>query len=67
MRPRPDIDKVVIQDNRYFSLVHSGSLWDGLVQARAVRVFVPSEIAEPQMELCGSVLNKSLACRRLWN
>jgi type VI secretion system protein ImpJ len=38
-------------DNQYFSLVQSGPLWDGIVQARAVSVFVPSEIADPRMEL----------------
>jgi len=38
-------------DNQYFSLVQSGSLWDALTQSRAVGVFVPSEIADPKMEL----------------
>jgi type VI secretion system protein ImpJ len=38
-------------DNQYFSLVQSGALWDALAQARAVSVFVPSEIADPKMEL----------------
>jgi type VI secretion system protein ImpJ len=38
-------------DNQYFSLVQSGPLWNGLAQARAVSVFVPSEIADPKMEL----------------
>lgn len=38
-------------DNQYFSLVQSGPIWDGLMQARAVSVFVPSEISDPRMEL----------------
>src|SRR5215471_2856894 len=38
-------------DNQYFSLVQSGPLWDALTQSRAVGVFVPSEIADPKMEL----------------
>jgi len=38
-------------DNQYFSLVQSGPLWDSITQARAVSVFVPSEIASPKMEL----------------
>ena len=38
-------------DNQYFSLVQSGPLWDALAQARALSVFVPSEIADPKMEL----------------
>jgi type VI secretion system protein ImpJ len=38
-------------DNQYFGLVQSGKLWEDLVKARAVNVFVPSEIASPKMEL----------------
>jgi type VI secretion system protein ImpJ len=38
-------------DNHYFALTQSGALWDSLTQARAVSVFVPSEIADPKMEL----------------
>jgi type VI secretion system protein ImpJ len=49
--PSPPSAVPVKLDNQYFSLVQSGSLWDALVQARAVSVFVPSEIADPKMEL----------------
>lgn len=38
-------------DNHYFALTQSGALWDSLTQSRAISVFVPSEIAEPRMEL----------------
>jgi predicted component of type VI protein secretion system len=38
-------------DNQYFNLVQSGLLWNALTQARAVSVFVPSEIADSKMEL----------------
>lgn len=38
-------------DNHYFGLIQSGALWDSLTQSRAVSVFVPSEIADPKMEL----------------
>lgn len=38
-------------DNQYFALAQSGPLWDSLTQSRAVSVFVPSEIADPKMEL----------------
>ena len=35
----------------YFSLDASGPLWERILQARALSVFVPGEIAEPKMEL----------------
>jgi type VI secretion system protein ImpJ len=38
-------------DNQYFGLTQSGPLWDAIVQTRSVGVFVPSEIADPKMEL----------------
>jgi type VI secretion system protein ImpJ len=38
-------------DNQYFSLSQSGALWEGVTQSRTVSVFVPSEIADPKMEL----------------
>jgi len=41
----------VTLDNQYFGLVQSGPLWDALTAARAVSVFVPSEINEPKMEI----------------
>jgi type VI secretion system protein ImpJ len=49
--PSPPAAVPVKLDNQYFSLVQSGALWDALTQARAVSVFVPSEIANPKMEL----------------
>jgi len=49
--PSPPSAVPVKLDNQYFSLVQSGALWDALTQARAVSVFVPSEIANPKMEL----------------
>jgi len=49
--PSPPSAVPVKLDNQYFSLVQSGPLWDALSQARAVSVFVPSEITEPKMEL----------------
>jgi type VI secretion system protein ImpJ len=49
--PSPPSAVPVKLDNQYFSLVQSGSLWDALTQARSVSVFVPSEIADPKMEL----------------
>lgn len=49
--PSPPSAVPVKLDNQYFSLVQSGGLWDSITQARAVSVFVPSEIAEPKMEL----------------
>lgn len=38
-------------DNEYFSLGQSGPLWEGIIQSRAISVFVPGEIAEAKMEL----------------
>jgi type VI secretion system protein ImpJ len=38
-------------DNHYFALTQTGMLWEALTQARAVSVFVPSEIEQPKMEL----------------
>jgi type VI secretion system protein ImpJ len=38
-------------DNQYFSLVQSGTLWEGIVQSRVLSIFVPGEIADPKMEL----------------
>ena len=49
--PTPPSAVPVKLDNEYFSLVQSGPLWEALVQARAVSVFVPGEIAHPKMEL----------------
>ena len=49
--PSPPSAVPVKLDNQYFGLVQSGPLWEALVQARAVSVFVPSEIADPKMEL----------------
>jgi type VI secretion system protein ImpJ len=49
--PSPPAAVRVKLDNQYFSLVQSGPLWDALTHARAVGVFVPSEIADPKMEL----------------
>jgi type VI secretion system protein ImpJ len=49
--PSPPSSVPTKLDNQYFSLVQSGPLWEALVQARAVSVFVPTEIAEPKMEL----------------
>ena len=49
--PSPPSAVPVKLDNQYFSLVQSGPLWEALAQARAVSVFVPSEIADPKMEL----------------
>lgn len=49
--PTPPAAVPVKLDNQYFSLVQSGPLWDALAQARAVSVFVPSEIATPKMEM----------------
>jgi type VI secretion system protein ImpJ len=49
--PSPPSAVPVKLDNQYFSVVQSGSQWDALAQARAVSVFVPSEIADPKMEL----------------
>ena len=49
--PAPPAAVPVKLDNQYFSIVQSGSLWDGVAQSRAVSVFVPGEIANPKMEL----------------
>jgi len=49
--PSPPSAVPVKLDNQYFSLVQSGPLWDALTQSRSVSVFVPSEIANPKMEL----------------
>jgi type VI secretion system protein ImpJ len=49
--PSPPPAVPVKLDNQYFGLVQSGPLWEALTQARAISVFVPSEIANPKMEL----------------
>jgi type VI secretion system protein ImpJ len=36
---------------QYFALTASGTLWEQILQARALSVFVPGEIADPKMEL----------------
>jgi type VI secretion system protein ImpJ len=36
---------------QYFSLTASGPSWERILQARALSVFVPGEIADPKMEL----------------
>lgn len=36
---------------QYFSLERSGDVWDALVRARNLAVYVPDEIVNPQMEL----------------
>ncbi len=38
-------------DNQYFRLNQDGVLWEGIERSRNLSVFVPSEIAEPKMEL----------------
>lgn len=37
---------------QYFSLERTGEVWEALVRARNLAVYVPDEIAEPEMELC---------------
>jgi type VI secretion system protein ImpJ len=37
--------------SQYFRLHQSGVLWDDIVNARQIAIFIPSEIAEPQIEL----------------
>jgi type VI secretion system protein ImpJ len=49
--PTPPSAVPVQLDNEYFSLVQSGPLWEALVRARALSVFIPGEIANPKMEL----------------
>jgi type VI secretion system protein ImpJ len=36
---------------QYFTLSATGPLWNNILQARALSVFVPGEIADPKMEL----------------
>jgi type VI secretion system protein ImpJ len=36
---------------QYFSLTASGPIWENILRARALSVFVPGEIADPTMEL----------------
>jgi type VI secretion system protein ImpJ len=36
---------------QYFSLNQSGVLWDGVVKAQRASIFVPDEIAKPELEL----------------
>jgi type VI secretion system protein ImpJ len=49
--PAPPAAVPVKLDNQYFALVQSGSIWDGITQARALSLFVPGEIADPKSEL----------------
>ncbi len=49
--PSPPSAVPVKLDNQYFSLVQSGPLWEGILQARALSIFVPGEIADPKMEI----------------
>jgi type VI secretion system protein ImpJ len=49
--PAPPAAVPVKLDNQYFALVQSGSIWDGIAQARALSLFVPGEIADPKSEL----------------
>ncbi len=49
--PAPPPSVPVKLDNQYFSLVQSGLVWEAIVQARSLSVFVPGEIADPKMEL----------------
>ncbi|HZU28636.1 MAG TPA: type VI secretion system baseplate subunit TssK [Bryobacteraceae bacterium] len=49
--PVPPAAVPVRLDRQYFTLNQSGILWDGIVKSQQLSVFVPDEIARPEMEL----------------
>jgi predicted component of type VI protein secretion system len=38
-------------NSQYFALTPSGPLWENVMRARSIGVFVPGEIADPRLEL----------------
>lgn len=49
--PTPPPSVPVQLNNQYFRLVQTDPLWEGVLQARTINVFVPGEILAPRMEL----------------
>ena len=49
--PKPPSSVPVRLNFQYFSLNQSGSAWDGVIKARSLSAYVPSDIANPQLEL----------------
>lgn len=49
--PVPPIGVPVKLDRQYFALNQSGVLWEGLTRAQQISIFVPDEVASPELEL----------------
>ncbi len=49
--PKPPSSLPVKLNFQYFSLNQSGSAWEGVTKARSLSAYVPSDIANPQLEL----------------
>jgi len=49
--PSPPTSVPINLSCQYFSLAASGPIWEDILQARALSVFVPGDIADPKMEL----------------
>lgn len=49
--PTPPASVPMQLNNQYFRLVQTEALWDGVLHARTINVFVPGEILTPRMEL----------------
>ena len=49
--PKPPSALPVKLNFQYFSLNQSGSAWEGVAKARSLSAYVPSDIANPQLEL----------------
>jgi type VI secretion system protein ImpJ len=47
--PPPAISPKV--ENQYFSIGKAGPCWDHIVQTKAVGVYIPGEIAQPEIEI----------------
>jgi type VI secretion system protein ImpJ len=50
-QPSPPASVPINLSCQYFSLSASGPLWENILRARSLSVFVPGEIAEVHMEL----------------
>jgi type VI secretion system protein ImpJ len=49
--PVPPAAIPVRLERQYFALNQGGILWDGIVKAQKVSIFVPEEIVKPELEL----------------
>jgi len=49
--PTPPASLPINLGSQYFTLNQNGPLWEGIVASRSLSIFVPSEIADPKLEV----------------